>query len=49
MKIILNDCDENTANAFNFPIDIDKQGNAVTQMKDVLIIKKSNLKFDPFN
>jgi len=48
-KINQDDCDENTATDFKFPIEIDKKGNAVTQMKDVLIIKKSNLKFDPFN
>jgi hypothetical protein len=48
-KINQGDCDENTATDFKFPIEIDKKGNAVTQMKDVLIIKKSNLKFDPFN
>ena len=48
-KIKQDDCDENTATDFNFPIDIDKKGTVKTQMKDVLIIKKSTLKFDPFN
>ena len=48
-KVKQDDCDENTASDFNFPIDTDKKGNVKTQNKDVLIIKKSTLKLDPFN
>jgi hypothetical protein len=48
-KIKQNDCDENTSTDFNFPISMDKNGTVKMQNKNVLIIKKSNLKFDPFN
>jgi hypothetical protein len=48
-KIKQDDCDENTATDFKFPIITEKNGMIKTQDKNVLIIKKSNLKFDPFN
>jgi hypothetical protein len=48
-KIKQDDCDENTATDFKFPIITEKNGMIKTQDKNVMIIKKSNLKFDPFN
>jgi len=48
-KIKQNDYDENTSTDFNFPFSMDKNGTVKMQNKNVLIIKKSNLKFDPFN
>jgi hypothetical protein len=48
-KIKQDDCDDNTATDFKFPIIAEKNGTIKTQDKNILIIKKSNLKFDPFN
>jgi hypothetical protein len=48
-KIKQDDCEDNTATDFKFPIITEKNGIIKTQDKNVLIIKKSNLKFDPFN
>lgn len=42
-------CDEDSASEFNFPVKVDKNGKLTSQMKDVIIIKKSALKFNPFN
>jgi len=42
-------CDENTASEFNFPVKMDKNGKLVTQLKEVIVVKKSTLKFNPFN
>ncbi len=42
-------CDEDTASNFNFPIKADKNGKLSSQEKNVIIIKKSPLKFNPFN
>lgn len=42
-------CDENTASEFNFPLKIDKNGKLITDLKEVIVIKKTKLKFNPFN
>lgn len=42
-------CDEDSASEFNFPIKTDKNGKLITTMKEVIVIKKTNLKFNPFN
>ena len=48
-KISSDLCDEDTASEFNFPIKSDKNGKLLTQQKSVLMIKKSSLKFNPFD
>ena len=48
-KISSDLCDEDTASEFNFPIKTDKNGKLLTQQKNVLTIKKSTLKFNPFD
>ena len=42
-------CDEDTASEFNFPVKADKNGKLASQLKEVIVIKKSPLKFNPFN
>jgi len=42
-------CDEDSASEFNFPIKADKKGKYLSQMKSVIIVKKSPLRFNPFN
>jgi hypothetical protein len=42
-------CDEDSASEFKFPIKTDSNGKLMTTMKDVIVIKKTNLKFNPFN
>lgn len=42
-------CDEDTASEFNFPVKADKNGKLTSQQKNVLVLKKSPLKFNPFN
>ena len=42
-------CDEDTASEFNFPVKADKNGKLSSQLKSVIVLKKSPLKFDPFN
>ena len=42
-------CDEDTASEFNFPVKADKNGKLSSQQKNVLVLKKSPLKFNPFN
>ena len=42
-------CDEDTASEFNFPVKADKNGKLSSQLKNVLVLKKSPLKFNPFN
>ncbi len=46
-KIQQDFCDEDSASAFNFPIKTDQNGELVTHMKEVIVIKKTNLKFTP--
>ena len=48
-KISSDLCDEDTASEFNFPIKTDKNGKLLTQQKSILTIKKSSLKFNPFD
>lgn len=48
-KIAQEFCDEDTAAEFNFPLKADKNGKLSSQMKDVIVVKTTPLKFDPFN
>ena len=41
-------CDTGTETDFKFPVNFDKKGKLVTQLKNVLAIKKSKLKFDKY-
>ena len=45
-KISQTFCDPNTETSFNFPVEFDKKGKLVAQLKRVLSIKQSKLKFE---
>lgn len=48
-KVSQDFCDEGSASEFNFPVKLDNKGKLISTFKEVIVVKKSPLKFNPFN